>query len=53
MAEDKIYRLLTLQQQLLSGNAIDKKAMRAFLRKNIIWNRTPLKNMIFKMQKNP
>lgn len=27
MAEDKIYRLLTLQQQLLSGNAIDKKAM--------------------------
>ena len=27
MAEDKIYRLLTLQQLLLSGNAIDKKAM--------------------------
>ena len=27
MAEDKIYRLLTLQQQLLSGNTIDKKAM--------------------------
>lgn len=27
MAEDKIYRLLALQQQLLSGNAIDKKAM--------------------------
>lgn len=27
MAEDKIYRLLALQEQLLSGNAIDKKAM--------------------------
>lgn len=27
MAEDKIYRLLALQEQLLCGNAIDKKAM--------------------------
>ena len=29
MAEDRIYRLLALQEQLLSGNAIDKKAAAA------------------------